>query len=79
MSSIHFSNSRKLAAEKGAAFGVLPLKEAETFADMSKREMIEIMLRLAALCEGDESAVFDARAYNRVMAEHAALKENGLI
>lgn len=77
--SIHFWKSHDLARKKGAAFGTLSPDDLDVIGKLSKRELIEIAMRFAALIEGDESVLFDGRAFARIMDEHATLSAAGIV
>ncbi len=72
--SIHIEKSITLADKLGG-FAADPA--ARHLWSMSKRELVEIALRLGALCSGDCDSV---EAGVRVVDhEHAALKRSGII
>lgn len=76
--SIHVEKSKQLARSKGAAAGD---EGNAPLWDLSKRELVEMVLHLAALCTGEsiDSAIDSAGAYTRAMEEHRALVANGLL
>lgn len=77
MTSIHNANSMKVAREKGGFAG--SPENAELW-ELPKRELIEALLHLAALCtESYDVALNGTGALNRAKEELAALRLNGII
>lgn len=75
--SIHFWKSYAVAQQKGAFLGALDTEQAKSLGDMSKRELIEIALRLAAL--QSDNADDPEQAYHRLQDEAHNLRANGII
>jgi hypothetical protein len=71
--SIHTSNSREKAARMGGYAG---RDEARPLWDMSKRELVEIAVRLGEMCS-DEGGAENGIA--RAIEEHRILKQNGIV
>jgi hypothetical protein len=74
--SIHKWNSMEVARKKGGFAGAA---ENASLWDLSKRELVEISLRLASVAVGDESSLEDGRALARVSEERDALKASGVL
>lgn len=75
--SIHTDRAIAVARSKGAAAG--NPANADLF-QMSKRELVEIALHLAALCfESYDDALANGSARLRIIEERGALHDNGLI
>lgn len=73
MPSIHVWKSIEKAADNGGYAGsesALPLW------DMSKRELVEIAIRLGALVADDDSPEAGAKT---ALGEYSALKSNGIV
>lgn len=77
MASIHIHKARSVAASKGAASATATLE----LWDLSKREIIEVALHLAALStESYDEAMQDGdKGEGRFWEEYLALKNNRLI
>ena len=75
--SIHFWKSVSIARQKGAFLGALDTEQAKSLGDMSKRELIEIALRLAALQADNPDD--PEQAFHRLQDEAHNLKANGII
>ena len=74
MPSIHAKNSRNVAIAKGAFAGATC---AIDLWDLSKRELIEVALRLGALLEGEcDNPEVGCKA---VIEELQALRESGVV
>jgi hypothetical protein len=75
--SIHTTKARILAAQKGGAAG----RDQNTWLwDLPKRELIEALLHLAAMCtDSYDDALAGDGATVRVREELTALKANGII
>ncbi len=74
--SIHFWKSYDVAKSKGAWFGALTAEQVSVLNGMSKRELIEIALHLAALKGGEEDVDV---AFENLVDEARILKNNGLV
>lgn len=69
--------SRRVAYERGAASSRAENREIW---DLSKRELVEIALHLAAQTTGEyDSAIAGRAAWLRVLEERNILQSNGLI
>ena len=77
MASIHIHRARSVAESKGAASAQVSIK----LWDLSKREIIEVALHLAALSTDsyDEAMQDGDKGEGRFWEEYAALKSNRLI
>jgi hypothetical protein len=75
MSSIHIARGRDIARNRGGYAG--DPTHAELW-ELPKRELVELVLRLAALAEGDEASLEDGRALECVNREREALKAAGV-
>ena len=75
--SIHTDRAWRKLRESGALAGNLAPGEWKTLSGLSKRELIEIAMRLGALCTDhcDDSRL----AYLRVIAERDALRDARII
>ena len=75
--SVHTDKAWRQLRDSGAMAGALSYGQWNTLASLSKRELIEIALRLGGLCtlECDDAAL----AYDRVLEERDALRENSII
>ena len=75
--SIHTEKSRITARTKGAWAGQ---DRNRDLWDLSKRELIEVTLHLAACLTGEyDNALKTDMARRRVVQEHESLRANGLI
>jgi hypothetical protein len=73
MMSIHTWKAREKAARMGGYAGH---EDAAPLWEMSKRELVEIAIRLGEICS-DEAGAENGIA--RAIEEHRILKENGII
>lgn len=77
--SLHTDKAFHLAASKRAAAGS-NYHDWQTMVRLSKRELIEIGLHLAAICtDSYDDAIASSGAFNRFIEERDALRTNGII
>lgn len=75
--SIHTNKSREIARGRG---GAAASEEAYQLWSLPRREMVEIMLHLAAMCtDSYDDALTNGGAVERVLEERRVLYSNGLL
>lgn len=75
--SVHIDKAISVARAKGGHAGH---DDNRDLWDLSKRELIEIALHLAAASTGEyETALADGRARQRVIDEHDRLRASGIV
>ena len=75
--SLHTDRAYEKLRKSGGLAGALSFDQWNGLANMSKRELVEIAMRLGGLCT-DECDNADM-AYDRVLEEHNALKQAGIL
>lgn len=77
--SIHTDKAFNVATRNGAA-SARTRETWESLMALSKREMAEVAMHLAALCTDSYDDALDGNgALERLMAERAALRANGIL